>query len=86
MPAHDLDTLDTEDRQPGLESRMDPAPEYMPRYHPGLGRLTGKAATVTGQDSGIERALLLKGDVRQENFCEEAVARTLDMFGDSMCC
>lgn len=55
MPPHNLDKLETEDRQPGLEHRMDPAPEYMPRY-PGSGRLKGKATIITGGDSGIGRA------------------------------
>ncbi|RKF12739.1 glucose 1-dehydrogenase [Roseovarius spongiae] len=34
---------------------MDPAPDYMPR-HPGSGRLKGRAAIITGGDSGIGRA------------------------------
>ncbi len=41
--------------QPGSEAAMDPAPDYAPRY-PGSGRLAGKAAIVTGGDSGIGRA------------------------------
>lgn len=45
----------TQDRQPGLESRMTPPPDYMPRY-PGSGRLAGKTAFITGGDSGIGRA------------------------------
>lgn len=53
--AHDLDRLETRDRQPGREDRMDSAPEFMPRY-PGSGRLAGKAAIVSGGDSGIGRA------------------------------
>ena len=55
MGSTDLDKLDTEDRQPGLEHRMDPAPDYMPRYA-GSQRLAGKVAIVTGGDSGIGRA------------------------------
>jgi NAD(P)-dependent dehydrogenase (short-subunit alcohol dehydrogenase family) len=43
-------------RQPGIEAKMKPLPEYEPRY-PGSGRLAGKAAIVTGGDSGIGRAV-----------------------------
>ena len=45
-----------EDDLPGHESRLDPAPDFMPRY-PGSGRLAGKVAIVTGADSGIGRAV-----------------------------
>ncbi|WP_420141825.1 SDR family oxidoreductase [Sphingomonas sp.] len=45
-----------EDALPGSEASLDPRPEYMPRY-PGSGRLAGKAAIVTGGDSGIGRAV-----------------------------
>ncbi|MCL3882929.1 SDR family oxidoreductase [Marivita sp. GX14005] len=55
MQTDDLDKLQTKDRQPGVESRMDPPPEFMPRY-PGSGRLKGKSAIITGGDSGIGRA------------------------------
>lgn len=46
----------TQDRQPGRESEMHPAPEFMPR-HPGNGRLEGRKVLVTGGDSGIGRAV-----------------------------
>ena len=42
--------------QPGHESRMHPRPEYGPLF-PGAGRLDGKAAVITGGDSGIGRAV-----------------------------
>ena len=45
-----------EDALPGAESRLDPQPEWQPRY-PGSGRLAGKVAIVTGADSGIGRAV-----------------------------
>jgi len=45
-----------QDRQPGLEEELEPRPAEAPR-HAGSGRLAGKAALVTGGDSGIGRAV-----------------------------
>lgn len=44
-----------QEKQPGIESEMTPAPDYMPRF-PGSGRLKGKVAVISGGDSGIGRA------------------------------
>src|SRR5215216_4437253 len=44
---------------PGLESKMDPRPDYGEHTYRGSGKLTGKAAIITGGDSGIGRAVAL---------------------------
>jgi len=103
---------------PADEHKMDPAPDYAPRY-PGVGKLAGKVALITGGDSGIGRAvsvlfaregakvaivyldedrdaedtkalveeegseaLLIRGDVADKSFCTQAVAQTVEAFGD----
>ncbi len=41
----------------GLESRLDPAPRFQAQHYKAAGKLLGKAALVTGGDSGIGRAV-----------------------------
>ena len=45
-----------EDRLPGHESKLEPKPDWEPRYS-GSDRLKGKVALITGADSGIGRAV-----------------------------
>lgn len=44
---------------PGLESEMQPRPDYGEQSYQGSGRLQGRAAIITGGDSGIGRAVAL---------------------------
>ncbi len=43
--------------KPGLESKIRPRPEYEAPLYRGSGKLAGKAALITGGDSGIGRAV-----------------------------
>ncbi|MEZ2389558.1 SDR family oxidoreductase [bacterium RCC_150] len=46
-----------EQKQPGLTAPMNPAPDHGENSYVGHGRLTGKAALITGGDSGIGAAV-----------------------------
>lgn len=107
-----------QDKQPGIEAEMNPAPEVIRDNYKGSGKLQDKVALVTGGDSGIGRSvavhyaregadvaivyldedidaekakelieqegrkcLLIKGDVKKPEFCNEAVEKTVKAFG-----
>ena len=46
-----------QERQPGLEGEMEPAPETIYADYRGSGKLEGRRALITGGDSGIGRAV-----------------------------
>jgi NAD(P)-dependent dehydrogenase (short-subunit alcohol dehydrogenase family) len=112
------ETPQKQDRQPGIEAEMNPAPEYIKDTYKASGKLQGKVALITGGDSGIGRAvsvhfaqeganiaivyfdededalitkdlveitgqqcLLIKGDVKDQAFCKNAVEQTITEFG-----
>lgn len=49
----------TQSKQPGLEHKMDPTPEYFKEGYKGSDLLKGKTAIITGGDSGIGRAVAI---------------------------
>lgn len=108
----------TQGKQPGERSEMDPKPDCGEESYVGAGRLKGQAAIITGGDSGIGRAvaiafaregadvaivykdehedandtahyvrkagvrcLLMAGDIGNDAFCRECVAKTVKEFG-----
>ena len=70
---------------------MDPKPDYGEKSYKGTGKLTGKAAVITGGDSGIGRAVALAfaregADVlisylSEEAHCRAIVDRAVEEFG-----
>jgi hypothetical protein len=65
---------------PGQTGRMDPQPDHGEQSYRGSGRLAGKAAVITGADSGIGRAVAIAfaregADVVISYLDEEADAR-----------
>ncbi len=46
-----------QNKQPGIEAKMNPAPEVIKPNYKAAGKLAGKVALVTGGDSGIGRAV-----------------------------
>jgi NAD(P)-dependent dehydrogenase (short-subunit alcohol dehydrogenase family) len=59
MPEQDQDQPQPPQRQsqPGIEREMTPTPDATADHHQGAGKLAGKAALITGGDSGIGRAV-----------------------------
>lgn len=51
------ETPQKQDKQPGVEAEMNPAPEYLKNTYRAAQKLQSKVALITGGDSGIGRAV-----------------------------
>ena len=65
---------------PGTERKLDPPPDHGEQSYKGSGKLQGKAALITGADSGIGRAVAIAfaregADVLISYLCEDEDAR-----------
>lgn len=106
-----------QNKQPGIQSEMNPIPESIKSTYKGSGKLTNKVAIITGGDSGIGKAaalhfaregadivisylnedsdaeltkqeienegrkcLLIRGDIGQEQHCQDIVKQVMDNF------
>lgn len=59
MSSTKLKPAQAQKKQPGLEHKMDPLPEYFKVGYKGSGLLKDKTAIITGGDSGIGRAVAI---------------------------
>ncbi|CAB1244632.1 putative oxidoreductase [Ruminococcaceae bacterium BL-6] len=69
-----------QNRQPGREAEMNPAPQYDNPAYKASGKLSGKKAIITGGDSGIGRAIALAyakegADIAIIHLCENSDAQ-----------